>query len=264
MYAKLDKSSPCPFPLKPTETYLGESIDGYYTVEMVPIEGLGSFFGDVANMFKRMVKFTPKSFTPANLYKGLINTTLTTASFGAYQLLPKNIKKTVYDIGTVAVPVVAGAALAAASPAIMSSLMPKLQSAASILGKNVSTIGKTLFGAMSKLPASEQSNIAQQVTAQDIAAMEKNGVIPPHIQAMINQADYATNQLAVENLRLRQENEAILAEQMKQARQAMQQSFMPVMGPTAPVEPDSDIAPSTIGILLAGGVGLVAVLLGRK
>lgn len=106
--------------------YLGEDETGYYYLE--------GFFDDVGNMFKRMVKFTPKSFTPGNIYKGFVNTTLTTATAGLYQVLPKDIKKKVYEVGKVAIPVVAGGVLdVTAGPAVMGVIGPKLSAAGSML-----------------------------------------------------------------------------------------------------------------------------------
>lgn len=117
-------------------TYLGEDETYYYWMSPAPNDQLGGIFDNIGNMFSRMVKFTPKSFTPGNIYKGFVNTTLTTATGGLYQVLPKDIKKTVYEVGKVAIPVVAGGVLAyTAGPAVMSMLMPKLTAAANILGK---------------------------------------------------------------------------------------------------------------------------------
>lgn len=116
-------------------TYLGEDERYYYWMEPGATDQLGGFFDNMGNMFKRMVKFTPKSFTPGNIYKGFVNTTLTVASAGTYQLLPKNLKKTVYEVGKVAIPVIAGGVLAMTmGPAIMSTLMPKLTAAGKLLG----------------------------------------------------------------------------------------------------------------------------------
>lgn len=183
MYACLDRSKPCPFPLPATATYLGENELGYYHMD--------GFFDGVANMFKRMVKFTPKSFTPSNIFKAVRNTTLTTMTGGIYLALPKGVKKTMENVANVALPVAAvGIGAAIAGPAVMSALGPKLQAAASILGKNVSSIGGTLFKAMGSLSQEKQSQVAQQVSAQDIAYAEQhNGQYPAHIQALIDQAE---------------------------------------------------------------------------
>jgi hypothetical protein len=162
-----------------TWTYLGEDETGYVFLE--------GFFDDIGNMFKRMVKITPKSFTPGNIYKGFVNTTLTVASGGIYQFLPKGIKKTVYEVGKVAIPVVGGAVFAAMNPVLMGSITSKLGQAASILGKNASTIGGAVFGFLNKMPPAQQAQVAEQLTPQQIAQIEQ-GYVPPEVQAMMNQA----------------------------------------------------------------------------
>jgi hypothetical protein len=131
-------------------TYLGEDETYYYWMEPGATDQLGGFFDNVGNMFKRMVKFTPKSFTPGNIYKGFVNTSLTTMTGGLYQVLPKDIKKTVYEVGKVAIPVVAGGVLAmTAGPAVMATLMPKLTAAAGILSKGAGAIGSVFGGGKS-------------------------------------------------------------------------------------------------------------------
>lgn len=127
-------------------TYLGEDETYYYYMHPQAGNELNGFFDGIGNMFSRMVKFTPKSFTPGNIYKGFVNTTLTVASGGLYQALPKNLKKTVYEVGKVAIPVVAGGVLAvAAGPAVMATLMPKLTAAAGLLSKGAGAVG-SMFG----------------------------------------------------------------------------------------------------------------------
>lgn len=127
-------------------TYLGEDANYYYWMEPGATDQLGGFFDNIGNMFTRMVKFTPKSFTPGNIYKGFVNTSLTAMTGGLYQVLPKDIKKTVYDVGKIAIPVVAGGIAAyTMGPAVMATLMPKLSAAASILGKGAGFVGN-LFG----------------------------------------------------------------------------------------------------------------------
>lgn len=160
--------------------YLGEDQIYWYFVHPGANPTLHGFFDNIGNMFTRMVKFTPKSFTPSNIYKGFVNTTLTVASGGLYQALPKNIKKSVYEIGKVAVPVVAGAVVAAtAGPAIMSTLLPKLQAAGTVLGKTASTIGGRLFEFLGKLAPSQQAHVAGQITPEQIVAMEQSEQLPP-------------------------------------------------------------------------------------
>lgn len=186
MYCPLDRSQPCPFPLSPTQTYLGEDEQGYYVMD--------GFFDGIGNMFKRMVKFTPKSFTPGNIWKGVRNTTLTTITGGVYLALPKSVKKTMENVANVAIPAVAGAAVAvAAGPAVMGMLGPKLSTVANVLGKNISSIGKGLFDVMGKLPQSKQAEIAQQVSANDILYSEQhNGQLPPHIMQLVDEANRAS------------------------------------------------------------------------
>jgi hypothetical protein len=160
---------------------------------------MDGFFDGAANMFKRMVKFTPKSFTMGNMYKGVVNTALTTATFGAYQLLPKNVRKTVYNIGKVALPVVAaGAAAVALGPSVMGYLGPKLTAAGGLLGKAASSVGGSLLQNLMKLAPSKQAQIAQQVTPRDIAQAEQTGRLPAHIQAAIDQAERESYAYAVQ------------------------------------------------------------------
>ncbi len=150
---------------------------------------MDGFFDGIGNMFKRMVKFTPKSFTPGNLYKGFVNTALTATTFGGYQLLPKGVKKVVYDVGKVALPVIAaGAAAYALGPSIMSTITPKLSAAASALGKNITSVGKGLFDVLGKLSSGQQSAVAQEVTPQDLLYYEQNGRFPEEFMKVVDQA----------------------------------------------------------------------------
>ena len=167
MYCPLDKSSPCPFPIRSDQVYLGEDEQGYYVMD--------GFFSGLGNMFKRMVKFTPKSFTPSNIFKGVRNTMLTTMTGGAYLAFPKGVKKTMENVANIAIPVAAGAATAMiAGPAIMGVIGPKLSMVAGALGKNVSTIGQGLFSIMGKLSPAQQSQVAQKVTSQDLLYAEQH------------------------------------------------------------------------------------------
>jgi hypothetical protein len=201
-------------------TYLGEDEHYYYWMEPAATDQLGGFFDNIGNMFTRMVKFTPKSFTPGNIYKGFVNTSLTAMTGGLYQVLPKDIKKTVYEVGKVAIPVVAGGVLAVtAGPAVMATLMPKLSAAASLLGKapligglfggskpaaggeyygppapaapgvdlgNVAskalTIGGEVINLLNKLPQNKQAEVVQQLTPEDIAYMEQYRQVPPRLR----------------------------------------------------------------------------------
>lgn len=173
----------------PGYAYLGEDAHYWYFVSPGANPQLGGFFDNVGNMFKRMVKFTPKSFTPGNIYKGFVNTTLTVATGGIYQVLPKNIKKTVYEVGKVAIPVVAGGVLAVtAGPAVMGVLGPKLNAAGGILGKAAGSIGGNLFNFLGKLAPSQQAHVAEQITPQQIAEMETSAMLPSSLQPMFTQA----------------------------------------------------------------------------
>lgn len=174
-------------------TYLGEDERYYYFMRDGANPQLGGFFDNLGGMFKRMVKFTPKSFTPGNIYKGFINTTLTVATAGAYQVLPKNLKKTVYEVGKVAIPVVAGGVLAAtAGPAVMGALQPKLAAAGNLLGKAASSLGSNLFGFLSKLGPAQQARVVEQLTPQQIAEMETSSQLPASVQPLFEQAMQAS------------------------------------------------------------------------
>lgn len=166
--------------------YMGEDENFYYYMEQGATNQLGGMFDNIGNMFKRMVKFTPKSFTPKNIMKGFVNTTLTTATGGLYQVLPKNLKKAVYDVGKVAVPVIAGGVLAVtAGPAVMGILGPKLAAAGSLLGKGAmagATVGGQVLGLLNKLPQNKQAEVSQRLSPEDIAYMEQYGQIPPHLK----------------------------------------------------------------------------------
>lgn len=192
MYFPLDRTQRPPFPLKPTQTYLGESADGYYVME--------GFLDNVGNMFKRMVKFTPKSFTPSNIFKAVRNTTLTTMTGGIYLALPKGVKKTMENVANVALPVAAaGIAAVTLGPSVMSMIGPKLNAVAGALGKNISTVGKGLFDVLGKLSPSQQSQVAQRVTPQDILYAEQHqGQFPPQTMQYIDEVartnyGYVTN-----------------------------------------------------------------------
>lgn len=177
--------------LPPGSVYLGSDDTGHYVV----LEG---FFDDIGNMFKRMVKFTPKSFRPAEIFKAATHTTATIVTAGAYQLLPSKLRTQVANIGKIALPVVGGAALAVvAAPAVMSLLGPKLATVGTILGKNPNLIGGALSAIMGGMSPPAQAMIAEQVTPQQIAQYEQTGQIPPDLQALLDRAamqSYPTQQ----------------------------------------------------------------------
>lgn len=175
--------------MPPGLTYLGEDPNFYYFAGPGNDAELGGFFDGLGNMFKRMVKFTPKSFTPGNLYKGFINTTLGVASGGLIYALPKNIRKSIYNVGKIAVPVIAaGVGAYYLGPSVMSAIGPKLASAASMLGKNVSTIGGNLMSLMQKLSPSQQAAVAEQITPEQVAKMETAQQVPPELVPMFQHA----------------------------------------------------------------------------
>jgi len=233
MYRPPMNAGPLPWMLRnrvPLGTrYLGEDETyWYFQLPGARYQLGGSFFDNVGNMFSRMVKFTPKSFTPGNIYKGFVNTTLTVASGGAYQLLPKSLKKSVYEIGKVAIPVVAGGVLAVTmGPAIWGVLSSKLSAAGQLLGagskvlgggggqsagsdvigaantnnSNVPSgsgsfldtasrtinVGGQLMDLLGKLPQNKQAEVVQALTPEQIAQMERTGVVPPQLQAYLDQ-----------------------------------------------------------------------------
>lgn len=257
MYCPLDKSKPCPFKLKPTQTYLGEDMNGYYVMD--------GFFDNVGNMFKRMVKFTPKSFTPGNIFKAVRNTTLTTMTGGAYLVLPKSVKKTMENVANVAMPIAAaGIAAYTLGPSIMSMVGPKLSAAGNLLGKNLSSIGGSLFQSLGKLSQAKQSEVVQQVTPEDIAYAEThNGTYPGHIQQLIDEGErqeyaYAAMNALNPNTINRAATEALYAPaslypglQQAQAAQQVQQG---------PVQEEGMYSGETIG-LAVGGAALLILLL---
>lgn len=259
MYCPLDRSRPYPFPLKPTETYLGEDERGYYVMD--------GFFDNVGNMFKRMVKFTPKSFTPSNIFKAVRNTTLTTMTGGIYLALPKSVKKTMENVANVALPVAAaGITAVTLGPSVMAMIGPKLSTVGSLLGKNISTIGKGLFDVMGKLSPTQQSQVAQQVTPQDILYAEQHqGQFPqpfvqyvdevarqnylPAVNAALNPTGTNPNQFFASSSLYPGLQQAMLGQQMRQSTQHVEQAGTWSSGEVAGV----------VGVAV-----LVTVLIGKK
>lgn len=175
--------------MPPGVEYLGEDANNYYFACPGNDPQLGGFFDGLGNMFKRMVKFTPKSFTPGNLYKGFVNTTMAVGTGGMIYALPKNVRKTLYDVSKVAIPVVAaGVGAYYAGPAVMSTLGPKLAQAGAFLGKNIGAIGGKLFEFLGKLSPSQQQAVADKITGRQIAQMEQTQELPPELIPMFQQA----------------------------------------------------------------------------
>lgn len=203
---------------------------------------MDGFFDGIGNMFKRMVKFTPKSFTPSNIFKAVRNTTLTTMTGGVYLALPKSVKKTMENVANIALPVAAaGIAAATLGPSIMSMVGPKLSTVGNLLGKNISTIGKGLFDIMGKLSPAQQSQVAQQVTPQDILYAEQHqGQFPqpfvqyvdevakqnylPVVNAALNPTGTDPNQFYASSSLYPGLQQAMLDQQMGQSAQQVEQA----------------------------------------
>lgn len=232
--------------------YVGEDANNYYVME--------GFFDGIGNMFKRMVKFTPKSFTPGNIWQGVRNTVLTTATGGIYLALPKNIKKTIEQVSNVALPVAAGVVGASLiSPSVMPMLMEKVSSAATMLGKGAGDIAKSLFSSLGKLTSQQQADIISKVTPDDIVSAENTGKIPDNIQQMIDSAAQQGYNAAIQQ-----------KQQAQQAQQATQQ--VPVTPPQvlypyayqdmSPKKDDSLSTESIIGITMGGAALMMFLIMG--
>ncbi len=169
------------FRLPPGAVYIGSDDTGHYIC-------MGGLFDDVGGMFKRMVKITPKSFRPGNIFKAVTSGALTVATGGAYQLLPSKVKKSIENVGKIAVPVIGGAVLAyTAGPAVWNVLQPKLSAVGAMLGKNVSQVGGLLSSLMGSLSPAGQAKVAQSATTDQLLQMEQTGQIPPDLQNLISQ-----------------------------------------------------------------------------
>jgi hypothetical protein len=150
---------------------------------------LSGFFDDLGNMFKRMVKFTPKSFRPANIFRAATSTALTAVTGGAYQFLPSKVKRQVEEVGKIAVPAIAAiAGLNMLAPSVIPTLTSKLGTVANNLGKPLGQIGSALINQMMKLPAPQQAAIAEAVTPADLQQIEQTGQVPEHLQRLLMQS----------------------------------------------------------------------------
>jgi len=166
--------------LPPGAVYMGSDDTGHY----VCLDGI---FDDVGSMFKRMVKITPKSFRPGNIFKAVTSGALTVMTGGAYQLLPSKMKTQIENVGKTAVPIIGGAVLAyTAGPAVWNVIGPKLSTVGALLGKNVSQVGGLFSSLLGGLTKSGQAEVAQAATTEQLVQMEKTGTIPPELQAVIN------------------------------------------------------------------------------
>lgn len=252
MYTQPDRSRPSPFRIKPSEIYLGEDESGYYVMD--------GFFKKIGKTFKRMVKVTPRSFTPGAIMRAMTNTAMVAVTGGAYLALPSKVKNMIETGGTYVIPAATGAYVAAtAGPAVMDALGPKLSSVASALGKNVNSIGGGLFDIMKKFSPSHQSQIAQRVTAQDILYSEMNqGQFPTPFMNYVdevarNNYGYAAN----ETHPVSQQGPAPYYSNTSLYPGAQQTIQDPVEGTTLPW--------SSGQVYLAVGVGaLVVYMIGRK
>lgn len=252
MYCPLDRTQRPPFPLKPTETYLGEDESGYYVMD--------GFFSKMGNMFKRMVKFTPKSFKPSTIMRAMTNTAMVAVTGGAYLALPSKLKNTIETAGTYVIPAAAGAYVAAtAGPAVMSALGPKLSSVASALGKNISSIGKGLFDIMGKLSPSQQAQVAQRVTPQDILYSERNqGQFPPQFMNYVDEVARSNYGYAV--------NASLPASQQDARQYYADSSLYPGLQQamqTPQEEPAGSWSSGEVAAAVGAGV-VVAYLIGKK
>lgn len=168
--------------LPPGAVYMGSDDTGHY----VCLDGM---FDDVGTMFKRMVKITPKSFRPGNIFKAVTSGALTVATGGVYQLLPSKMKTQIENAGKMAVPIIGGAVLAyTAGPAVWNVIGPKLSTVGALLGKNVSQVGGLFSSVLGGLTKSGQAEVAQAATTEQLVQMEQTGQIPPALQSIINRA----------------------------------------------------------------------------
>lgn len=168
--------------LPPGAVYMGSDDTGHY----VCLDGI---FDDVGSMFKRMVKITPKSFRPGNIFKAATSGALTVMTGGAYQLLPSKMKTQIENVGKTAVPIIGGAVLAyTAGPAVWNVIGPKLSTVGALLGKNASQVGGLFSSVLGGLTKSGQAEVAQAATTEQLVQMEQTGTIPPALQAVINRA----------------------------------------------------------------------------
>jgi len=136
---------------------------------------------DIGNMFKRMFKFTPKSFTYSNITRSIYR--LTPISWVGQVVAPK-LERKVYKAAPVLVPAVVGGTLAVAyGPQIYSVLAPKLAS----LGGLASKAGQTLMSFIGQLPGKQQAQAAQAITTEQAQAVAETGQIPPDLQQMLSQ-----------------------------------------------------------------------------
>lgn len=185
--------APPPFVMRrlpPGTRYLGSDMTYWYFVHpgANPAVGLGdSLFDKIGNMFSRMVKITPKSFTPANISRSIWR--ITPVSWALQAAAPKIEKEIYKKVVPIAVPAIAAAAVAVkVGPAVWQMLAPKLAVAAEFLGKHADTIGKSLFQVMGAMGPSQQAQAAQEVTPEQIVAMEQGQAPPDYLRMLAAQS----------------------------------------------------------------------------
>jgi len=138
-------------------------------------DGLGKGFKPV-KAIQRAVHITPTSFQPKKIFGAIGSITSTVATGGLGPIIAPKVfsansatMKTL-GMGITAIGVAAGAVVF--GPAIAASLGPVFSSAAGMLGKAVT--GMTGFmGAFNKLSPQKRSEQASQLTAQQIADIER-------------------------------------------------------------------------------------------
>lgn len=191
--------------MTPTQTYLGSDAYGDFYMD--------GFFDSIGNFAKKIVH---------KPYESFIKATMVVGTGGLYYALPKNIQKKAVEIGKVAVPVVAGGALAVAyGPSIWNTLSSKFSAASKITsgtgdyGSNVIgsalktgatkatstdwlTMGGKFMDLLGKLPQNKQQQMAQAVTPEELAYIERYGALPPRLKAMQEQMERDSYQYAYE------------------------------------------------------------------
>ena len=227
------------FRLPPGAVYMGSDDTGHYIA-------LDGFFDDIGGMFKRMVKITPKSFRPGNIFKAVTSGALTVATGGAYQLLPSKVKTQIENVGKIAVPVIGGAVLSyTAGPAVWNILQPKLSAVGAMLGKNASQVGGLISNLMGGLNGAGQAQVAQQVTTDQLAQMEQTGQVPPELQTLLQNAAMQSLQPVA-----------------PMYQSPMAQGYVTDGSPPAPVQAGMMGGDNTV--LLMGGLAVIALVFGSK
>lgn len=165
----------------PTWRYVGETPTEYVFVE----SGGEQQLGDISDMFKRMFKFTPKSFSYENITRSIYR--LTPFSV-AMQLVAPKLEKKIYKAAPVIVPIVAGVGAGIAfGPQIMSMLGPKLAEAGASAGTTAMKVGGAIMSFMGKMNGPQQAAVAQHVTPEQITESDRTGRIPESLVKIAEQ-----------------------------------------------------------------------------